>query len=405
MRLSTANLFDASIANLQRRQQQMQDVQQQLTSGKRISTASDDPTGAARAERALVAIGRVDANQRALEASRNGMTLSESALGDANELMQQVRETMVAAGNASYSDAERAGLANKIVGLRDQMLAIANRSDGAGGFLFSGQGSSNPPFLDQAGGVSFSGVPGSIQTGSIDDFPLTVDGRATWEQARSGNGSFETGPLSNANSGAAPAGWIDSGRVTNPSALTSHSYQIKISGAAPSQTYSVFDMDVDPSAVIASNNFKAGQAISFDGMTMNVAGAPVDGDQFEVKPAANNLKLFDVLDRAVAELRTPLRTGAEIAQSNSGRLRDIDAVMGNLQNVRSEVGERMNNLDGTESRMAALKQYNQTERSAAEDLDMVQGISDFQNQQTGYDAALKTYAMVQRMSLFQYINV
>ena len=46
----------------------------------------------------------------------------------------------------------------------------------------------------------------------------------------------------------------------------------------------------------------------------------------------------------------------------------------------------------------------QTERSAAEDLDMVQAISSFQSQQTGYDAALKSYSMVQRMSLFQYIS-
>jgi len=35
---------------------------------------------------------------------------------------------------------------------------------------------------------------------------------------------------------------------------------------------------------------------------------------------------------------------------------------------------------------------------------MVQGISDFQNQQTGYDAALKAYSMVQRLTLFQYLN-
>ena len=35
---------------------------------------------------------------------------------------------------------------------------------------------------------------------------------------------------------------------------------------------------------------------------------------------------------------------------------------------------------------------------------MVQAISDFQNQQTGYDAALKAYSMVQRLSLFQYLN-
>jgi flagellar hook-associated protein 3 FlgL len=35
---------------------------------------------------------------------------------------------------------------------------------------------------------------------------------------------------------------------------------------------------------------------------------------------------------------------------------------------------------------------------------MVQAISSFQNQQTGYDAALKSYSMVQRISLFQYLN-
>ncbi len=53
----------------------------------------------------------------------------------------------------------------------------------------------------------------------------------------------------------------------------------------------------------------------------------------------------------------------------------------------------------TQTRLAA-----QTERSTAEDLDMVQAISEFQNRQTGYDAALKAYSLVQRMSLFNYIG-
>jgi flagellar hook-associated protein 3 FlgL len=35
---------------------------------------------------------------------------------------------------------------------------------------------------------------------------------------------------------------------------------------------------------------------------------------------------------------------------------------------------------------------------------MVQAISSFQTQQTGYDAALKMYSIVQRMSLFDYIK-
>ena len=35
---------------------------------------------------------------------------------------------------------------------------------------------------------------------------------------------------------------------------------------------------------------------------------------------------------------------------------------------------------------------------------MVKAISEFQNQQSGYDAALKAYASVQRLSLFDYLN-
>jgi len=403
MRLSTANLYDASIANLQRRQNSLQSQQEQLTSGKRIAQASDDPTGAARAERALASIGRVEANQRALEASRNSMTLAESALGDANELLQQARETMVAAGNASYSDAERNGLANKLQGLRDQLLTIANRPDGGGGYIFSGQGSSSPPFLDQASGVSYVGVPGQIQTGNLDNFQLTVDGRGAWEQARSGNGSFVTEANPNTIDPAQAAkGWIDSGRVTNPPLLTGQNYRVDIAGTAPAQTYTV--TNTDTGAGVAGGAFKPGQSIEFDGISVAISGAPVDGDNFSIAPATNDLKVFDVLDRAIRELKTPLRTGVQVAQGTSGRIRDIDAVMGNLQNVRSQVGERLNNLDGTESRLAALKQYSEQERSAAEDLDMVQGISDFQNQQSGYDTALKTYAMVQRMSLFQYLQ-
>jgi flagellar hook-associated protein 3 FlgL len=403
MRLSTANLFDTSIANLQRRQNALQDQQQQLTSGKRIALASDDPTGAARAERALASIGRVEANQRALEASRNSMTLAESALGDANELLQQARETMVSAGNASYSDAERKSLANKLQGIRDQLLSIANRPDGAGGYLFSGQGSSSPPFLDQAGGVAYVGVAGNIQTGNLDNFQLTVDGRGAWEQARSGNGSFVTEANPNSiDPTQAARGWIDSGRVTNPPLLTGQNYRIDIAGTAPAQTYAV--TNTDTGAGVAGGTFTPGQSIAFDGLAVAITGAPADGDNFSIAPANSTLKVFDVMDRAIEELKTPLRTSAQIQQSNTGRLRDIDAVMGNLQNVRSQVGERLNNLDGTESRLAALKQYSAEEKSAAEDLDMVQAISDFQNQQAGYDTALKTYALVQRMSLFQYIS-
>ena len=82
----------------------------------------------------------------------------------------------------------------------------------------------------------------------------------------------------------------------------------------------------------------------------------------------------------------------------------MDATSNALQSARSMAGETLNRIDGVASRVSDLQLFAETTRSNAEDLDMVQAISEFQNQQTGYQAAMQTYASVQKMSLFQYIN-
>jgi flagellar hook-associated protein 3 FlgL len=308
MRVATQNAFERGLSTLQKRQSDLSALQEQLTSGKRVSRASDDPAAAARAERAMASELRTKADQRALEASRNAVTQAESSLGDAGELMQQAREFMVSAGNASYSDAERAGLAVALRGIRGQLLSVANRGDGAGSYLFGGQGSQKPPLLDAPGGVQFNGSAGETQTANGEPLPLTLDGRATWLQAPNG----------------------------------------------------------------------------------------VDGNP--------DLSLFDTLDRLAGELATPGRSNDQITLTVKEGLRDIDASMNHLSSQRARLGETLNHTDAVEVRLSQQALSAAAERSAAEDLDMVQAVSDFQNKQTGYDAALKAYSMVQRMSLFQYIS-
>jgi flagellar hook-associated protein 3 FlgL len=398
MRISTANAFDASVDSLQKRQAQLSDAQQRLSNGKRVLHASDDPSAAARAERALATVSRSDATQRALDASRNAMTLGEAALGDAGDLLQQIRETLVQAGNPSYSDKERAALASKIAGLRTQLLAVANRGDGAGGYLFGGQGAAQPPFLDTTSGVQYRGQPGRQQVATHEQLPLTLDGAATWLQARTGNGVFET----SAGSGNTGNAWIDAGRVTDPAAVTTSTYTVQFSVSGGNTTYSVLK-DGNPTA-LSNVAYQSGKAIEIDGMSFNISGTPANGDRFATTPSTPSLSVFDVIDRTVADLKTPNLGSGQITQAVNRGLRDIDQSMAALNGARAEVGEILNLADGADSRNADLKLFGQTERSNAEDLDMVQAISDFQNQQSGYDAALKTYAMVQKMSLFQYIG-
>ncbi len=175
MRISTVNSYNSTIQQLMDRQTAMSTTQEQMTSGKRVNVASDDPAAAARSERAQAAQARVTATQRAVDASNNAMTQSESALGNAASLLQTARETIVSAGNATYTDADRASLANTLTGIRQQLLSLANSTDGSGNYLFGGQSSTRAPFTDLPGGVQFQGSPGQSQSASADALPNNPD--------------------------------------------------------------------------------------------------------------------------------------------------------------------------------------------------------------------------------------
>ncbi len=396
-RVATANAFEAGVRTLQARQSEMLEAQARLTSGKRVSRPSDDPVAAARAERAMAAASRADVNQRALESSRSVITLGEAALGDAGELMQQAREQLLAAGNGSWSAAERGDAAKSMRAVRNQLLSVSNRDDGAGGFLFGGQGSSAPPFVDGLGGVTWRGSTGTQQTASAEPLPLTIDGRAAWMSARSGNGVFETEVIT-----ATGSAWIDSGRVVDPAALTGDDYALNFSVAGGVTTYSILRNGAPTAAT--GLPFSNGQAIEIDGMVFTVSGQPAQGDSFGVSPSSTDLSPFDALDRAIAALENPLSSSTQVTQAVKFGLRDMDASMSTMNTQRADAGTWLQRLDQTEAHIADAKLAAQTDRSLAEDLDMVQGVSDFEAKQTSYDAALRSYSMVQRMSLFDYLG-
>lgn len=410
-RIATASAYDAAIQNLMTRQEALTTTQEQLTSGKRVNQASDDPTAAARAERARALIARTDATSRAVDASKNAMTMTESALGDASDLLQQARELVAQAGDASYSPAERAALGQQIASIRSQLLSVANRSDGQGGYIFSGQGSGAAPFLDSppniapngtvTNGVKFTGVGGSIDVASSETLPLTLDGGKIWLNANSGNGVFRTASVNS------KSAWIDAGSVTNPSALTGSDYKVNFGTDASGHTVYSITKDGNPTSV-TNAAFTSGQPIQVDGMSFTISGAPASGDQFDISKSTPTQSVFDTLDTISRALNppqgAPAVTQAQVTQAVQSGLRDIDQVSSSIQSARSLAGATLNQIDGVQTRLDSEKLWGQTTQSNAVDLDMVSALSSFQNQQTGYQAALQSYGAIQKMSLLNYIN-
>ncbi|HEY9027809.1 MAG TPA: flagellin, partial [Burkholderiaceae bacterium] len=262
--------------------------------------------------------------------------------------------------------------------------------------VFSGQGSGGAPFVDQPGGVAFKGVGGAVNVASDEPLPLTLDGGNVWLSASSGNGVFETKAVNSTGA------WVDSGHVTDPSQLTGSTYDIQFSVSGGQTTYSVLK-DGQPTA-LANQPYTSGQAITFDGQSMTISGTPANGDSFQSVPSQRNLSVFDTLDNIVKQLSSPSQGGASITQAVQDGLRNIDQVAAQISSARSYAGTTLSRLDGVKGRLDATQLSAETARSNAEDLDMVKALSSFNSQQTGYSAALQSYATIQKLSLFNYIN-
>lgn len=396
MRLGTANTYDNALQNLFTRQAELATQQEKLTSGKNINRTSDDPTGAAQAERALTRITRVATEQRALEVQRNSITLAESALGDATSLAQGLRELVINAGNGSLTGRDRATLALQMTGLRDQLFALANRTDTNGIPLFGGLGGPAAPFIDAVSGVTFNGIAGQRASTEI-SVPGAMNGQAIWMNVPTGNGSFELA-LGGANSGSL---WTDTGQVVSPTALTGNNYSVTFTVAAGVTTYDVVNTDT-ATAVLTAQPYADGQAISFDGLSFIAHGAPANGDVLQLAPSAQT-DMFQIIDDAIAGI-DGASSDNKLSQAVALALEQIDAGMDRMQAARGQAGDWLNRADNIETTQSGRSLQLAADKSRAEDLDMTQGISDFTKFQTGYQAALQSYAQVQQLSLFNFIS-
>ncbi|MDO8250875.1 MAG: flagellar hook-associated protein FlgL [Rhodoferax sp.] len=402
MRLGTANTYDNALQNIYARQSDLSSQQEKLTSGKNINRASDDPTGAAQAERALTRITRVATEQRALGAQSSSITLAESTLGDASSLMQSLRDLVVSAGNGGLNGSDRASKAQDMKSLRDQLFALANRPDANGIPLFGGLGSASTPFTDTAGVVTFNGIAGQ-RTSTDVAVPGAMDGQAIWMNVRSGNGTFDVA-LNGSNTGTVST---DAGQVISPTAVTGDKYSVTFIVAAGVTTYDVVDTTVPPTrpalpALPVGQSYVAGTAIQFDGLSFVANGAPANGDVVQLSPSTQT-NVFKVLDDAIAGIKSASGSSS-VSQTISLALSQIDTSMNQIQSARGQAGEWLNRADNIASSQQGRTLQLTADKSRAEDLDMVKGLSEFQKEQTGYQVALQSYAQIQKLSLFNYIS-
>ncbi len=426
MRVSTGMIFNAGMTSIQKQTASLLHTQQQVASGRRILTPSDDPVAAARALEVEQAQGTNALYQTNQKAAGESLGLEEGYLVSAGDLIHGVRTLAVQGGGGSLSDQDRRSIAAELRQRFDELLGLANATDGSGQHLFSGYMGDTTPFSGSvAAGVAYAGDEGQrlLQVSASRQIAVSDSGNDIFMRIRNGNGSFATS-VTSTNTG---TGVVDAGTVTDPAkwnvAGNSKNFTLRFAVVGGVTTYDIVDngsgnsllTGAAPGAAPWPRVFTPGQAISlksqgaepaFDyGAQLVIAGNPADGDTFDVDASASQ-SLFATLGKLINALEagTAAGNGNTLLANRIGfALTDLDQAQENLLRVRAGIGSRMNEIDSLASAGENLNlNYEQT-LSRLQDVDYAAAISQLTQEQGYLEAAQKSFLRVTDLSLFNYV--
>ena len=400
MRISTAQLFRQGIGGIQAQQAKVARTQRQISSGQRILTPADDPSGAKQLldldhALALTLTRRFITNA---DLATNRLGLEESTLAGAVNVVQRVRELTIQAGNAVLTDGDRRGLAAEIDARLDELIGLANTKDANGEFLFAGVSSQTRPFVRAPGGtVAYNGDQGQRSVWVAPGYAVEVgdSGSAVFVAIRNGNGTFVT-RQSTANTG---TGVIDAGSVIDPSAWVPDAYTLSFPTAA------TFEVRDGGGGLVLGGAYADGAAVGFNGIEVSLRGQPGAGDSFAIETSANQA-LFTTIGNLSSALQASVVDGTDSAALDNAlnrALTDLDRGMDNLLRIRAEVGARLNAVESEHTVNEQFEVHLQQVTSQLQDLDYAEAVSRLAQQATTLEAAQAAFVRVQGLSLFNFI--
>jgi flagellar hook-associated protein 3 FlgL len=402
-------------------------------------TPSDDPVAAARAlevTQSRDVVAQFSANHNN---ANSALGLEEAQLTSTTDILARVRELTVQAGNTSLASSDRKAIAFELRARFDEMVGIANATDGSGQYVFSGYMGSTKPFggtvedIIAGGEIVYSGDDGQrkLQISPTRFLEVSDSGNDVFGRIRNGNGYFTTA-YAGGNTG---SGIIDGGSVTEPAkwnAQANKNYSISFSidnvAVPPVTYYDILDNvgtsmltgaapTLPPTAASGQRVFLPDQPILlkrqgtepnvFDlGASITISGSPAIGDSFALAPSKSQ-SVFATIAKVIGALESG-QTGtpadaAKLANDVGFALTNLDQSTDNILRVRSAIGSRMGEVDSISSVTQDLDlQYQQT-LSQLQDLDYAKTYSDLTRKQTDLEAAQKSFLTSSKLSLFNFL--
>jgi flagellar hook-associated protein 3 FlgL len=184
MRITQQMITNQVNGNLSKNIEKLTKTQNLISSGKRITQASDDPVGMAKVLDYRKALDTIDQYGRNVSQARSGLEAGESTLSSIGELLTRAKELALSQATGTASPETRKNMAAEARQIRDQLMQLANTKQGDR-YMFGGRRTDVPPYDPVNPATGFQGDDSGVSV-------MVADG-VTMDMAVSGKQIFNNG--------------------------------------------------------------------------------------------------------------------------------------------------------------------------------------------------------------------
>lgn len=359
----------------------MSTAMEQLSTGKRINSASDDAAGLAIASRMTSQINGLAQAARNANDAISLVQTADGALVEVTSMLQRMRELAVQSASDTNVAADRTALNQEFTQLRSEINRIATNTQWNGSNILDGTVGSSGELSFQVGANASQTI-----TLALDDFQTTSSSQSTTLTADTSTAA--SGPSA---TGAAQVSTIVvGGTVTEGDVLT-----VAVGGASVS--YTVTAADVATGATTAADTVATALSTALgtiSGITKAVSGATLT---FTASSTSYGSNSFD-LQAGDGGLMSGISSSAITSQSLANTaVAALDTAIGLINTERSEMGATINRLQFAADNLLNVKSNAEASRSRVEDTDYAAATTELARTQIIQQAATAMLAQANQI--------
>lgn len=391
-RISFGQISSRILERLFANNSKLEATQSQLSSGKKLEKASDNPVSVSQSMKFRSELDEYASFQRNIDDGHAYMGTVDSILTTSTGLYQNMRERAIQASNDTLDSQGRSFIGQEVRAIFDQMVSLSNTAF-KGEYIFSGSNSQVPPYeirngasriitapLVPSGDMTMAvGNPIQIIDKNVDDSKDTATYDANAYQIIPGtlkvNGLTEGTDYT-----------VDyvKGTITFTPPGTA---ALALTGAGPGidLSYSWLRRNEKSLDGVANREIEAGVEARINTTASDVYGTNTEINAWEaminlMEGTLNNKP--DKIRESIAKIDFSMKRQATAQSMNGARIQRFES-------TQSHLDERAINMTQLQSEV--------------EDVDFAKAISDYQQQQAVYEASLKVGAQAMQQSLVNFL--